>query len=144
MPFYAERVQGYCDWGTIHEWRKFLQSHTCVFVSLDGFAFERGHLHFEPTFANVKPTPNAVKALKQLASHGSRMIYLSIRPNSFAEVTRQQMKDADLPEGEVEFGCLNTRWKFVSAPHPVLPLTTFAGIEVVPDSDGLYEKIISA
>jgi len=143
IAFHAERVTNYHDWGTIHEWRKFLQEHSAIFVSLDGFVFTEGYRYFAPTFDKVLPNASAVDALERMAKNGNSIIYLTVRDESLAATTYKQIQDAGLPRGRVFFGCPNARWKFVTAPHAVLPFTTVAGIELNPSDDGLYEKIIS-
>jgi hypothetical protein len=143
VPFYAQPVKGYRDWGTIHEWRKFLQQRSAVFVSIDGFVFERGFEHFQPTFDQVKTHGKAAEALRGIVARGAVVIYLSVRPRALADLTYRQLREADLPEGQVVFDCPNARWSFVGAPHPVLPLSGFSGLEVDPLDPSLAEKIAS-
>jgi dTDP-glucose pyrophosphorylase len=141
VPFFAERVKGYQDWGTIHEWRKFLNSNSGLFVSLDGFVFTRGSKNFEPRFENTVPNREAVQALKELSKKGQKIVYLTIRDESYAEVTRRQMAEAGLPPGPMVFDCPSGRWKFIGSPHPTLPTASFTGLEIDPADPALLEKI---
>jgi hypothetical protein len=144
VPFYAEMVAGYRDWGTISEWRKFLHESLCVVVALDGFVFERGHEHFEPSFEQVRPIQAGIDCIKSLIARGSRVVYLSVRPQRLADTTKSQLEAVGLPGGPIVFDCPNARWKFVTAPHPVLPLAAFSGIEADPELPGALEKIVGA
>ncbi len=143
VSFYAEKVNHYHDWGTIHEWRKFLHDNAAVFVALDGFVFERGYRYFEPKFENVKPHAGVLQALIKLAADGNSIVYLSVRDAAESEITHRQIREAGLPEGTIVFGCPSARWKFLTAPHPVLPFATFAALELSPDDPEICEKIAS-
>lgn len=133
IPFQSRRTTGYEDWGTIREWRRALLSKRTYLVVLDGFALERGSAYFRPTFAEAKPHPQAVEALQALVRQGHTLIYLSIRPESLTELTRQQMAAAGLPEGTIVWNCPIAKWSLVTAPHPTLPFTTSEASEIAPD-----------
>lgn len=134
IPFHARRTSGYQDWGTAHEWRKALLGRKAYFVSLDGFAFERGSLYFKPSFSEVRPNELAVAAIRAIADAGHDVTYLSIRPQSLEKVTRQQMSEAGLPAGPIVWSCPGAQWKMLTAPHATLPFRTAQALEMHPDA----------
>ena len=140
-PFFTQMISGYHDWGTIHEWRKFLRKRSAAFISVDGFLFERGFEHFLPTYAEVKSNPNAIRAVQELAKKGGMVIYLSVRPEALRAQTELRLKDAGLPSGQLLMECPNARWNFIGAPHPVLPHSGFAILECDPNDPGLPERV---
>ena len=138
IPFQARNVVGYQDWGTIHEWRRSLQSHKAYFVLLDGFAFERGSEFFHPKFADVRPIPEAGEALQSLAAEGNSIFYLSIRPAHLAELTASQIVAAGLPAGKVIFDCPIAAWVMLTAPHPTLPFQAGRALEIDAQDANLF------
>lgn len=144
VPFRAQQVKGYRDWGTIREWRHALERSRVCFVSLDGFLFERGSLHFRPTFAEARPNDHAVEAVRALVDDGTAVVYLSIRRPELAALTDAQVADAGLPPAQVVYGCPSSRWTIVTAPDPSLPFLTSAAFEADPGDPNLLEKLATA
>ncbi|HEU4731760.1 MAG TPA: hypothetical protein VFT22_27880 [Kofleriaceae bacterium] len=142
IPFRACRIKGYQDWGTITEWRRALLSRKTYFVLLDGFVFERGSEHFHPAFADVKPNPAAVDAIKDLALRGNSFLYLSIRPPSLSDTTERQLAAVGLPAGRVIYGCPISTWVMLTAPDPTLPFQTSHALELLPDDPNLAGKLV--
>lgn len=141
IPFRTRRTQGYKDWGTIREWQRALLDQKAYFVLLDGFVFERGSEFFSPLFGDVRPNPAAVEAVRSLAAKGHHVTYLSIRPETLADQTLQQMRSAGLPCGSVVWNCPAARWVLLTAPHATLPFVTSQAIELHPDDPNLTETI---
>ncbi len=141
VPFYARRTTGYQDWGTVREWRRALLHQKAFFVLLDGFVFERGSQFFCPRFQEVKPYANAVEAIRAIAGDGHNVVYLSIRPQAYEELTRAQMEAAGLPAGQVLWNCSIAQWVLLTAPHPTLPFLTSQAIEIRPDDANLVDTI---
>ncbi len=141
LPFRAQSIKGYQDWGTVIEWRRALLQRRTYFVSLDGFVFQRGSEHFSPSFGEVAPNTVAVAALKELISRGHSMIYLSIRPASLETTTEKQLADAGLV-GKVVYGCPIASWSLVTSPHPTLPFQTSQAMEHSADDPNLLEKLL--
>ncbi len=139
--FHARRTSGYQDWGTAHDWRRGLLGKRAYFVSLDGFVFERGSQYFRPTFEEIKPNAAAVQAVRELVAAGSRVVYLSIRPQAIETLTRQQMNAAGLPEGPIVWDCSSSQWQMVTAPHPTLPFTTGVATEFDPAAPDLLHSL---
>lgn len=139
IPFRARRITDYHDWGTIHDWRRALGASKTLFLSLDGFIFERGSPFFRPRFSDVKPHPHAVEAVKALIAEGAGVVYLSIRPEAWKEVTERQLEDAGLPRGPVLFDCPMTKWLVVGSPHATAPFRSTESCELEPDHPRLLE-----
>lgn len=144
LPFRARQISGYQDWGTVHEWRRALLSRRTYFVSLDGFLFERGSEYFSPSFADAKPNPVAVDAIKELAERGHTIVYLSIRPPALEAITAQQIGAQQLPAGKVVYGCPIASWNLLTAPHPTLPFLTSNAFEQNADDPNLVDKLVGA
>jgi len=141
IPFRARQTTGFSDWGTVREWRRALLAKKAFFVLLDGFVFERGSDYFRPHFRDTQPQPNAVEALRALAAEGHRIVYLSIRPESLEKLTREQIRRADLPEGDVLWNCPIAKWVMLTSPHPTLPFLTSQAMELHADDVNLIETI---
>lgn len=141
IPFLARQIKGYQDWGTVTEWRRSLLSRKTYFVLLDGFVFDRGSEHFHPAFAEVTPNPIAVDAIKDLVRRGHTMIYLSIRPQTYAETTERQLSEVGLPTSRVVYGCPISTWVMLTAPHPTLPFQTSHALELQPADENLLGKL---
>jgi hypothetical protein len=142
VPFRAREVTRYEDWGTVHEWRRALLSRRTLLVSLDGFVFGRGSLHFSPKFDAVSANPKAVQALKSAASQGHAIVYLSIRPAALGELTRSQMQAASLPAGPVVFDLPVSRWDIVTAPDPTLPFVTSGAVELEATDEDMLNRML--
>jgi hypothetical protein len=140
VPFRANPVTGYQDWGTVHEWKKALLSRRTYICMLDGFLFERGSEQFHPRFPDVKAHPQAVDALQKLAAAGHTILYLSIRPESLRALTEEQLMRAQAPAGSVMYGCPISSVTLVSAPHATLPFRTAHALELSATDDNLFEK----
>ena len=141
VPFRARRVENYRDFGTVHEWRQTLMSRSAYFMLVDGFLFERGSEHFSPRFSDVRPNEAAIQSAKDLASEGHSIIYLSIRSEKHRELTEQQLRSLELPEGPLLLECPVAQWVLVTAAHPTLPFQTGRSLEVEPDDENLFEKL---
>lgn len=141
-PFKARHAKDYMDWGTVHEWRRKLESGRVFILSVDGFLFERGSSYFEPSFLNVKANPIAVDTAKELHAAGHKLIYMSIRPEELETETRKALADAGLPKGQLLMRTDVTQWTLVTTPDASLPFRTGRAIEVLPDDQNLIEKMI--
>lgn len=139
--FQAKRAVRYQDWGTVHEWRSELERRRVFMVSIDGFLFERGSSYFKPAFADVKPNPQAVETVQKMGQLQQTIIYLSIRPPELEELTRAQLKEQGLPDGQIIFGCGVAQWSLITAPHPSLPFTTSQSFEIDPDDSAIEDKL---
>ncbi len=141
IPFKKKMVSEYQDWGTIHEWRQALLARKAYFVSLDGFLFERGSEHFAPHFNDTQPHQDAVDCVKSLAQQNHTIIYVTIRSRNFEATTRQQLKNVELPEGQIVWDCPIAQWVTITSPHATLPFQSGKALEVAPDAINLLEKI---
>jgi len=139
--FKSRSVKNYQDWGTIHEWRKKLESRRVFLISIDGFLFERGSQFFSPSFEKTKPNLAAVEAVIEMARQQHLIIYLSVRPTELEELTRAQIRSAGLPEGRVIMGCGIAQWVLLTAAHPTLPFTTSGAFEISPNDPNMVEKL---
>jgi hypothetical protein len=141
IPFRIKRVSEYQDWGTVHEWRNALMSRKTYFVFLDGFVFQRGSMYFHPTFKDVQVIPEVVEVLKKIADNGHRIIYLSIRPQILATITKEQIIDAGLPIGQIVFDVPFGQSIFVTSPDPCMPFQVGKALELEPRDIHLEEKL---
>jgi hypothetical protein len=141
-PVLTRDVDRYQDWGTVHEWRRTLQTSQTFFVALDGLVFERGSEHFTPRFSDVASHPQVVDELLRVIEQGHSVILLSIRPRSQEELTQAQLQAVGLGGLPVVYDCHTTAWRLVGAPHALLPFHTVGAIEVEPDDPNLAEKIL--
>lgn len=141
IPFIARRTAGFQDWGTIREWRRALLAQKVYFVLLDGFVFQRGSRYFRPRFEDVQPNELAVEAVRELATEGNQIVYLSIRPQSQEALTRKQLAASNLPDGQIVWDCPGVQWQMVTAPHPTLPFTTSSAMELEPDAADLRDRL---
>lgn len=139
--FKIKRVDRYQDWGTIHEWRTYLQDRRVFFVSVDGLLLEQGSTYFEPKFDAVKPNVVAVETVRKLVAAGQTIFYLSIRPRELEELTRSQLRALDLPERQILFGCDMAQWTLLTATHPNQPFRTSNAIELAPDDPNMAGKL---
>ena len=80
-------------------------------------------------------------AIQELGSRGYAIVYLSIRPESAAQLTIKQLADAGLPEGQVIYGCPIARWNLVTAPHSTTPFRTSSALEVDGTDPNVIEKL---
>lgn len=142
IPFRTRSVEHYRDWGTIREWKDELQSTKVLLVSLDGVVFTRGSQHFRPTFAEVSAIESSAQLLRQASAEGHAILYLSIRDKELAELTYHQLAEANLPDGNVVFGCPVAPWLLVTAPDSTLPFSTSDAVEVSPDDPHLFGKVL--
>lgn len=141
VPFRARRVEGYEDWGTVHEWRRKRLDERAFLVSLDGFIFERGSEFFRPRFEEVTANSAAVEAIITAKKQGHVVKFLSIRPQRFSELTRSQLAAVGLDEADVMYDCPSTSWTLVTAPHPTLPFRTGHAFELLGDDLNLVDKL---
>ena len=139
--FQAKRAQRYQDWGTIHEWRTELERRRVFLVSVDGFLFERGSRYFAPAFEDVAPNPAAIEATLKMHALQQTLIYLSIRPPEMEEMTRRQLKEQGLPDGQIIFGCGVAQWGLVTSSHPSLPFSTSRAFEIEADDVNMVDKL---
>lgn len=141
VPFGVRQVRGYQDWGTVTEWQRYLEHSSTLFVSLDGFVFERGSAYFTPRFEDVTPNRDAIEALRDAVGRGQSLRYLSIRGAELADLTHRQLLANDVPIAPVVFGCPITTWDLVTSPHSTLPVRSGRSFEVAPDDPNLAGKI---
>jgi hypothetical protein len=141
VPFKGKQVGDYQDWGTIHDWKRYLLSKKTYFIALDGYLFERGSEHFHPTYEHVTENAAAVKAVKQLAMAGHKIVLLSIRPNHLAELTLAQLRRCDLAELSVIYDCPISRWELVTAPYHGIPFRTCEAYELHPNSEDAFDQL---
>jgi hypothetical protein len=139
--FQAKRAIHYQDWGTVHEWRSELERRRVFMVSIDGFLFQRGSRYFKPAFADVQPNSHAVETVQKMGQQQQTIIYLSIRPPQLEELTRSQLKQHNLPDGQIIFGCGVAQWSLITAPHPSLPFATSQSFEIDPEDTAIEDKI---
>jgi hypothetical protein len=139
--FKIQRIKHYQDWGTVHEWRAYLQGRRAFFVSVDGFLFEQGSLFFKPGFADVKPNPVAIEAVQKLAAENQTLFYLSTRPKELEELTRRQIAEQNLPERPILFDCGLGQWVLLTSPSANQPFRTSHAVEIPADDPNLGEKL---
>jgi hypothetical protein len=135
-------VEGYEDWGTLHEWRRALLAKKAFFVLLDGFLFERGSRFFHPRFEETKPNTAAVEAVKSAVERGHSVRYLSVRPRELEAVTVRQIAAAGLPAADVLYECPVSAWVMLTAPHATLPFQTSHAIELAASDPHLAQKVL--
>lgn len=141
IPFRVQPVQKYQDWGTVVEWEKALLSRKTYFVMLDGFVFERGSGIFSPRFDDVKPNESVVEALKNLALKDNKIIFISIRDQSYKGMTELQLQTVGLPFSDIIFDCPVSQYVMLTAAHPTLPFQTSLALEISPEDGYSMEKI---
>lgn len=139
--FKAKRAIRYQDWGTVHEWRSELERRRVFLVSIDGFLFERGSPYFKPAFTDVKANTQAVETVQKMGQLQQTIIYLSIRSPELEELTRAQLKEQRLPDGQIIFGCGVAQWSLITAPDPSLPFTTSQSFEIDPEDSAIGDKL---
>jgi hypothetical protein len=139
--FRAKRAPKYQDWGTVHEWRQELERRRVFLVSVDGFLFERGSSHFSPSFADARPNPEAVDAVRKMDALQQTIIYLSIRPPEYEAVTRDQLRSQGLPDAQIIFGCGVAQWALVTSSHSSLPFNTSRAFEIEPGDANIVDKL---
>lgn len=141
VVFRTRLIDDYRDWGTLHDWRRALGASKTLFVALDGFVLERGSPYFYPRFSEVKPFPQAVDALRTLIAEGIGIVYLSIRPVAWKDVTERQLAEAGLPPGPVQYDCPMTKWLFVGSPQTTSPSRATDSCELDPDHPRLLDTL---
>jgi hypothetical protein len=57
------------------------------------------------------------------------------------ELTRNQLREHDLPEAPLIFGCGVAPWSLVTSGHTTLPFTTAYAHEIDPDDPNVLEKL---
>lgn len=134
-------VTEYEDWGTLQDWQRALLRRKGYFVLLDGFVFERGSEHFYPRFEDVKPNAAAIEAIKELRRQGQIVQFMSVRPESYAELTRKQLEEAGLGGMPVTYNCPMSRWEMITSPSPNLPFRTSEAYELHPDDNELLTRL---
>ena len=141
VPFSTQLVDDYRDWGTLDDWRRDVGHGKSLFVSLDGFVFERGGPFFRPRFSEVKPYAAVVESLRSLSREGVRIIYLSVRSDEWKNLTEKQLADAGLPPGTILYGCPTTKWKFSGSAHATTPFRSVDSLEIEPEHPRLLETL---
>ncbi|MGC4016770.1 MAG: hypothetical protein QM755_19980 [Luteolibacter sp.] len=134
-------VSDYQDWGTVHDWKRFLLSRKTYLVSLDGYLFERGSEYFDPTFEAVRPHASAVEAVKKLRTEGHSVILLSIRSSQLTAMTKDQLAAIGFEDIPVVFDCPIARWEMVTAPYRGIPFRTSEAYELSPDASDAFDLL---
>lgn len=119
--FVGAPVEGYRDWGTLSAWRDEIEGAETIFVELDGYLFTHGSEHFSPTFDEVTANPESINRLQKELRAGKQIVYLSIRPEYLAAMTRQHLAALGLPTEPIIFGCRQAPWTLLAAHHHVMP-----------------------
>lgn len=130
--FRGNPVSAYQDWGTVHDWKRFILSRKTYFVALDGYIFERGSEYFEPIFENARHHEISVSNVKSLIELGHSIIILSIRPQKYAEKTHQLLAEVGLGDLPVVYGCPLSKWEMITPTYQGIGFKTCEAHEIDP------------
>ena len=139
--FQIKRAVNYQDWGTINEWKQELSRRRLHLVSLDGFLFERGSAYFTPSFVDAKPNEESVRAVRKMFEQRQAIIYLSIRPEKFRNITMEQFGRYNIPPAPIMFDCSIAQWSLITSAHPSLPFNTSQAFEIAPADPNILDKL---
>lgn len=139
--FKGRPVTAYQDWGTVHDWKRFLLSKKTYFIALDGYIFERGSEYFEPTFENAGAHDSSIANIKTLIEAGHRVVFLSIRPSKYAEVTNRRLRELNLGDIPVIYDCPFSRWELITPPYAGIGFRTCDSHEIDPLSPDAMDRL---
>lgn len=88
--FHAHPVDGYVDWGTEEDWKRYCAEFVTLFVDIDGVLVESSHRSFAPRWGTTPLIQENVDALNALEN--AHVILTTSRPEEWRGVTEQQLK----------------------------------------------------
>lgn len=91
--FGAQVGEGFEDWGTVNDWRRYKEKFATVFVNLDGIVVLDSSKHFEPMWGTTEALRRNVVTINELHDSGRvRIIITTARGESFREATEEQLR----------------------------------------------------
>jgi len=109
-------ANGYADWGTAEDWKRFRAQFCTVFVDIDGVLVGNGHRSFGKQWGQTPQINRNIETLNALSKRGRFYVVLTTsRPESAREVTVKQLEGLDYKQlvmGLPVCGrCLINDWK---------------------------------
>lgn len=85
--------QSYCDWGTLEDWKRFVNRYRTVFLDIDGIICENGSRSLGRRWGSTRVFPDVVKMINKAYKSGTCYIILcTSRDWSYMRETAEQLR----------------------------------------------------
>lgn len=142
IPFVAQKVARYKDWGTADDWIRYTRTYATLFVDIDGTLVRNSSSHFPPYIGNTPPLEKNVQVLRDLHATGRVQIILtSSRPERHRQTTLDQLKREGIPFDQLLLNLHHAQRVVVNDYSSSNPYPTCGAINLRRDSDELQELL---
>lgn len=119
--FVVRKVSRYQDWGTIADWQRSLTRQRSLLVAVEGFVFDwPAHALVPPNWRSI-PRPGIPEFLASAISAGHSVTYLTVRGIEEVPAIRNEIRQAECPDGEVVSCTAGGNFALLTGAHPSAP-----------------------
>jgi hypothetical protein len=141
-PFQSIPVTGYEDWGTLQAWQAYVRTFKTLFLDIDGTVIKNSGGYFKPVWGMQPPLARNVAYLKELHARGRTQIILTTsRPDSFREITVNQLAEAGVPYDNIVFGMFHAQRVLVNDYAKTNPFPSAVAVNVRRDADDFPDML---
>lgn len=102
--FAGVEVKQYKDWGTLEDWRRYVEQYRCLFVDIDGVLLTNTSAHFSD-LGKGEAVQDNIDFIKSLKDGGKTMIILTTsRAERYREVTEAELKNKGVTYDRILMG----------------------------------------
>lgn len=107
--FRSRKVNGYVDWGTHEDWRKWSRRFATYFIDIDGVILTSSHRRFFSGRSMSAPIVENVAVCNALFDAGNVIVLATARQENEREQTVKQLTAAGVKYHHLVMGCLHGR-----------------------------------
>ena len=141
--FKALKVSDYQDWGTRHDWIKFIQTYRTIFCDIDGVLVQNGSQYLrDKQWGEMAPLQDNVDRLATLYEESTTYIVLTTsRGEEHRKTTELELRDFGIQYDQLVMGLPHCPRVLVNDYSSTNPFPSATAINIARDSDTLSDYV---
>lgn len=139
--FHPMHCLDYQDWGTHEEWISMRQRVSTYFIDLDGVLYESGSRYWSPRWGESAVFPQVRDQVNALYEAGNYILLASNRPESFRQVTEQQLAQDEVKYHQLVLGIHHGRRVVVNDFGPTNPYPSAVAINTKRNAADFADRV---
>ena len=138
--FTIKQITGYEDWGTIKDWKEYINSYKTLFIDLDGVLVENSGEYFGPKWGTTEALENNVNYINSLYDTGRvRVIITTSRKSLYKKETLKQLDKLNIKYHDIIFDLLHCKRILINDFASTNSFPTSVGINIPRNNNNLKE-----
>lgn len=142
IEFCSKSSFNYIDWGTIDDWKKYINTFKTLFIDIDGTLFYNCGQYSETKWGDNLPITNNIEYINNLYKNNRTQIILTTaRKYEFKDVTISQLKKYNINYHDIIFDLFHCKRYLINDWANTNPYPSAVVINLERDSDNLNKLL---